>query len=220
MPCSQPFSRSFFRFDKVFGLGPRSRQKSLSFGVSSWSCNARPVLANSVSVSPTDSSGSGSRNCGGTAYTLHVDQKVAEQLPTRNGGASRQGNVQRKIEARIQQEIADGSLKKEDFGTQIINGVFAQGVRYTRTIPAGRIGNANPIKIVTERWYSPDLQVVVKTMHSDPMSGRVTYTLNNIQRTEPAASLFTVPPGYTVTPATSKPGRRGNGGPGNGSDVD
>ncbi len=105
------------------------------------------------------------------------------------------------------------------FGTQIINGVFAQGVRYTRTIPAGRIGNANPIKVITERWYSPDLQVVVKTMPSDPMSGQVTYTLNNIQRTEPAASLFTVPLGYTVTPATSNPGRRGHGGRGDGSGV-
>ena len=150
----------------------------------------------------------------GTAYVLHVDKKTAEQLPARHAGANKQGDLQDKFEARIQQQIANGTLKKEDLGTQTINGVSAQGTRYTRIIPAGQIGNANAISIVTERWYSPDLQVIVKSTHNDPMNGQTTYTLTNIQRTEPAATLFTVPTGYTVTQATGRPGRRGHGGPG------
>ena len=150
----------------------------------------------------------------GTAYVLHVDEKTAEQLPARHPGTNKQGNLQSRFEAHIQQEIANGTLTKEDLGTQTINGVSAQGTRYTRIIPAGQIGNANAISIVNEQWYSPDLQVIVKTTRTDPRMGQTTYTLTNIQRTEPAATLFTVPTGYTVTQATGRPGRRGHGGPG------
>ena len=94
--------------------------------------------------------------------------------------------------------MAQGLLKKEDLGTQNIAGVSAQGTRITRTIPAGQMGNSKPISIVSERWYSSDLQMVVMSSHSDPRTGTSTYTLTNIQRTEPAASLFTVPSDYSV----------------------
>ena len=147
-----------------------------------------------------------------TAYVLHVDQKTAEQLPSPPGGRRNPDRLQTRFESRFQQEIANGTLKKEDLGVQTINGLSAQGTRYSRTIPAGQIGNANPITIVNERWYSPDLQVVVKSVRSDPRLGQTTYTLTNIQRTEPAASLFTVPSDYTVKQANMRGrGRRGLG---------
>jgi hypothetical protein len=76
--------------------------------------------------------------------------------------------------------------------------VSAQGTRYTRIIPAGQIGNEKPITIVSEHWYSNDLQMTVMSKRSDPQFGETTYTLTNIQRGEPAASLFAVPAGYTV----------------------
>src|SRR6266566_1453949 len=111
--------------------------------------------------------------------------------------------------AREQQEIANGNLQEEDLGTQTIAGVTAQGTRLTRTIPAGQIGNEKPITIVHERWYSNNLQTVVMSKRSDPWSGETTYTLTNINRTEPDASLFTVPSDYTVT--QGHPGIRGMG---------
>jgi hypothetical protein len=86
----------------------------------------------------------------------------------------------------------------EKLGKQMIEGVEAEGTRTTRTIPAGEIGNDRPIEIVSERWYSPELQLVVMTRHSDPRSGETTYKLTNINRIEPAKSLFEVPPGFTV----------------------
>ena len=55
-----------------------------------------------------------------------------------------------------------------------------------------------PINIVDERWYSPELQVVVMTRHSDPRYGETTYRLTNISRAEPAAALFQVPSDYTL----------------------
>ena len=89
-------------------------------------------------------------------------------------------------------------MKKEDLGTQTINGVAAQGQRFTHTIPAGQIGNEKAITIVHEIWYSNDLQRVVMSKRSDPWSGESTYSLTNIQRTEPNALLFSVPSDYTV----------------------
>jgi len=68
--------------------------------------------------------------------------------------------------------------------------VIANGSRSTTTIPAGQIGNEQPIQIVSEQWVSPDLQVLVLTKHTDPRSGETTYRLNNITRVEPANTFL------------------------------
>lgn len=93
---------------------------------------------------------------------------------------------------------------KEDLGKQFIEGVEAEGTRTTVTIPAGEIGNERPIQILSERWYSPELQLVVMTRHSDPRSGETTYKLTNINRIEPLKSLFEVPSDYTIKTNTYK----------------
>ncbi|HKG47886.1 MAG TPA: hypothetical protein VKB02_14215, partial [Pyrinomonadaceae bacterium] len=87
---------------------------------------------------------------------------------------------------------------KENLGKQSIEGVEAEGTRTTVTIPAGEIGNERAIEIVSERWYSPELQLVVMTRHSDPRFGETTYKLTNINRAEPAKSMFEVPSDYTI----------------------
>jgi hypothetical protein len=99
--------------------------------------------------------------------------------------------------AAMKRSAADATTR-EDLGTQTIEGVAAAGSRSTTTIPAGAIGNLQPIKVVVEQWFSPDLQVLVVTRHSDPRSGETTYKLQNIVRAEPDRSLFTVPPDYTL----------------------
>jgi len=88
--------------------------------------------------------------------------------------------------------------KEESLGPQMINGVQADGTRNTITIPAGQIGNDLPIDIVDERWYSTELQTLVKSVHSDPRMGSTTYQLTNINRAEPSPSLFEVPADYKV----------------------
>jgi len=86
----------------------------------------------------------------------------------------------------------------EDLGSQTMQGVLVNGVRTTRTIPAGQIGNDQPIKIVTEVWTSPELQTIVYSKRSDPRMGEQTFQLTNIQRGEPDPSLFTVPADFKV----------------------
>jgi hypothetical protein len=87
----------------------------------------------------------------------------------------------------------------QQLGTKVVEGVQADGTRTTLTIPAGQIGNVNPIQIVDEVWRSPDLQVIVHSEHSDPRMGTTVYSLQNISRSDPSPSLFQVPADYTVT---------------------
>ena len=86
----------------------------------------------------------------------------------------------------------------ESLGKQNIEGVEAEGTRTTITFPAGVMGNERPINIVSERWYSPELQTVVMSRHSDPRFGETSYRLTNINRSEPSRTLFEVPSDYTL----------------------
>jgi len=134
-------------------------------------------------------------------FILHPEEKTAEKVGKpfgrMRGGMHGERNGVWKDQA-ASKAAASGNFKKEDLGTQTIAGVSAQGTRYTRTIPAGQIGNEKPITIVSEHWYSNDLQMTVMSKRTDPQFGETTYTLTNIQRAEPAASLFAVPSDYTV----------------------
>ena len=100
---------------------------------------------------------------------------------------------------------ASTSLRKggvqESLGQQMIEGVMCEGKRTTITIAADTIGNDLPIHIVSEEWYSPELQVLVLTKHSDPRSGETIYRLTNISRSEQARALFEVPADYRVEEA-------------------
>lgn len=96
---------------------------------------------------------------------------------------------------------AQSAGREESLGKRNIEGVMAEGTRITDVIPAGEIGNERPIEIVTERWYSPELQTLVMTRHSDPRMGETTYKLVNIQRSEPPRSLFEAPADYAVKEA-------------------
>jgi hypothetical protein len=90
-------------------------------------------------------------------------------------------------------ERSTADEKAESLGKQTIEGVEAEGTRTVVTIAAGEIGNEQPLQIVTERWYSPDLQTVVLSRHSDPRFGETTYRLTSIVRGEPDRALFEVP---------------------------
>jgi hypothetical protein len=95
-------------------------------------------------------------------------------------------------------KVPMGNATTESLGQQMIAGVPAIGTRTTTVIPAGKIGNQQEIRIVSEQWFSEDLHVLVMTRHSDPRSGETTYRLSNISRAEPGAALFELPADYTV----------------------
>ena len=93
---------------------------------------------------------------------------------------------------------ASSNQKTESLGKQIIEGVEAVGTRSTITIPAGEIGNDRAIEITSERWESPELQVVILSKHKDPRMGETIFRLTKINRAEPAKALFEVPANYKM----------------------
>lgn len=92
--------------------------------------------------------------------------------------------------------VPRGKGETKSLGTREFDGVKADGTLTTHTIPAGQIGNEKPIVVTSERWFSPDLFVVVYAKTSDPRAGDTTYRLTNVKRGEPPAELFKVPADY------------------------
>lgn len=136
---------------------------------------------------------------GGTGSGTGSDDVVVRTLPRkREGGGVAVAGAMPPMAMR-RELVNDKNVNKESLGKQVIEGVEAEGTRLTRTIPAGEIGNENPIIVVSESWYSPELQVVVMSKHSDPRFGETTYKLTGINRSEPARSLFEVPSDYTIS---------------------
>lgn len=91
----------------------------------------------------------------------------------------------------------------KDLGTREFSGVKATGVQRSYEIPAGEIGNRNPIVVSTETWTSPELKAVLYQKRSDPRSGEFVFRAESLKREEPAAALFTVPSDYTVKDAAT-----------------
>jgi hypothetical protein len=75
-----------------------------------------------------------------------------------------------------------GQTATEDLGSRTMQGVTVNGTRSTLTIPAGQIGNEQPVKVVTEVWTSPDVKAIVYSKRSDPRMGEQTFQLTNISR--------------------------------------
>jgi hypothetical protein len=122
------------------------------------------------------------------AAAADADKLVAEKLQIAAGRGGRGGR---------------GNSKVEQLGSQTFDGVPADGTRTTQTIPAGQIGNERDINVVSERWFSKDLGVVVMSKQSDPRMGETVYKLTNIIRNEPLHSMFEVPSDYTVSDSAS-----------------
>lgn len=126
---------------------------------------------------------------------VRVAQPAAQALP-----AARALSAQ--IAPLIAGALNDGQWSSKtvmrELGTRDFAGVKASGQQRSYTIPAGEIGNRQPIAVSSETWTSPELQVLVYYKHSDPRSGELVYRLDNLKRTEPNAALFSVPSDYTV----------------------
>jgi hypothetical protein len=90
----------------------------------------------------------------------------------------------------------------EDLGTQMIDGVSVHGTRTTTVIPTGTVGNDGPITTTRDVWFSPELNLVIRTVTTDPRSGTQTSGIGNLSRDEPDPTLFTVPADYIIVDET------------------
>src|SRR5215472_7231185 len=140
---------------------------------------------------------------GGHVYRLDPQAMTYTEFPIRQKTSQSTGN--RPAPPSNSQIITT----TQNLGTQTINGVTATGTQVTRTIPAGTIGNTQPIQIVRVTWTSTALEIPVQITLSDPRSGTTAVNLTNIVMTEPNASLFAVPSGYTQKTGPGPRGRFG-----------
>lgn len=89
----------------------------------------------------------------------------------------------------------------EDLGTESILGVEAHGYRTSTTIPAGAVGNNEPLVHTTEIWtaIAPGLRsLVARNVSDDPQSGKTTRELASFNQAEPDAAVFQPPQDYEI----------------------
>jgi len=151
----------------------------------------------------------------GTSYTLNPKTQTARKLPLGSAytmvANGNQPNLfvfrqigpgaETKLPARVTARPGPRSAfspKTESLGKQTIEGVPSEGTRVSDTIEAGAIGNDRPLQIVSENWFSSDLQALVKSVHTDPRTGEEIFRLTNVSRVEPPSTLFEVPAEYQV----------------------
>src|ERR1700761_6677623 len=95
----------------------------------------------------------------GKRYVLNPQKKTAHEMPLHPPKPlAASANGEPSIVTGPGTEAAgvklDQNVTTESLGSKSILGLQATGTRVTRTIPAGQIGNAKAISVVTERWVS------------------------------------------------------------------
>ncbi|HEY8510280.1 MAG TPA: hypothetical protein VIL32_18130 [Steroidobacteraceae bacterium] len=141
-------------------------------------------------------------------YVLHPDQKLAAAMPIAvmpvEGAAgiiSSEGVSEHATPMMPMPGCTSSShsLQAEPMplGERTIDGLRVVGSRVEFEIAAGAIGNEQPITVRSEQWFSPELGVVIESVHQDPMMGEIRYRLEQISRAEPDPSLFKPPSDYT-----------------------
>ena len=89
-------------------------------------------------------------------------------------------------------------ISHEDLGATEMEGFTVTGTRSTHTIPAGEMGNDQPMTTTSERWFSSDLKMDLLNKSESPESGKHVRKLVNIRMGDPDPLLFQVPADYTV----------------------
>jgi hypothetical protein len=93
---------------------------------------------------------------------------------------------------------APPGYEREILTPQEINGVYAEGSRWVRSIRLTEESNKRAIEVSNELWISPDLRIIVRHLHDDPRSGKEDTEVTDVVRGDPDPSLFQPPQGYEV----------------------
>jgi hypothetical protein len=99
---------------------------------------------------------------------------------------------------------APNPVRTENLGEQVLLGFRVHGTRVITTLPAGQIGNDRPIDIISEQWFSPDLELVMRSVHHDPWAGDFTTTVTKVSRGDQPTALFEIPAAYKIIDAATE----------------
>ncbi|MCE5309110.1 MAG: hypothetical protein LLG20_15835 [Acidobacteriales bacterium] len=82
----------------------------------------------------------------------------------------------------------------EKLGTRTLEGVVAEGTRTAYTVSL----NNQELSVVHERWYCPELKIVVLEANDDPRTGTWRNELVDIVRGEPDVAKYRPPADYVI----------------------
>jgi hypothetical protein len=113
---------------------------------------------------------------GGFAYVLDDKNKIAHRS---------------RIQATATSQNAPPRMTIENLGTQVIDGLLAEGTRMSSALPPRE---GLPPRFVIETWDSVELKANLVTKSSNGYTTR----LVNVNRADPVPALFRPPTDYTV----------------------
>jgi len=150
----------------------------------------------------------------GYSYTLdpekHIAHRITVPIPSESHkGVRTEGMLVATTGSRVAPGKSEASgplpnrrMKRESLGTDVIDGLAAEGMRTSITTPVGVEGNDKPMTRVCEHWTSSELKITILSKCSDPRTGSSVMRIQNLDRAEPDPLLFQVPPEYTVDEET------------------
>ena len=87
---------------------------------------------------------------------------------------------------------------EESLGSQVVNGVMADGMRMNTQFPPGTSETIGRSPASRRAGIRRILHLTVMYKRNDPREGDVTTQYTGIKRAEPDPSLFQLPAGYTL----------------------
>jgi hypothetical protein len=123
----------------------------------------------------------------------HLARQVSLRAPLQTPQASLAPQQQPKLPG----------VTETNLGTQQMSDMQLQGIRKQRTIPADLSGTGKPVVITDDYWYSPDLAIYMTIRHDDPRTGEQLVAVTHVERTEPSAETFVIPPEYKLVDETT-----------------
>lgn len=91
-----------------------------------------------------------------------------------------------------------GSFIHEELGRQFISGLETIGIRDETTFNPGVFGNDRKLTVEREVWYSPQRDLNLLSVRSDPRNGKQTFTATSVLLADPDSALFELPVGFKV----------------------
>jgi len=138
-----------------------------------------------------------------SSWSVPGDQVTVMRLPEKESGNSLCAAKLALVGPRLEVPMPKARHERpvtQSLGKVVIDGVEARGSRTTITFPAGAMGNIEPLVRTTELWFAvdPGLDIIVRMMVDDPLSGKLTRELQDLDMNEPDPRVYLPPPGYQI----------------------
>ena len=131
-----------------------------------------------------------------TLTTLEMDNKRAVVLHM--GPQEEATRLQELLACSCQIKARPGvQMRTEELPAKSFAGIYGVGKKTTKVRPPGTIGNDRELVSTSERYDSPELQILLYSSLDDPRE-KMVREVTSLQRQQPDSAMFQVPGDYTV----------------------